>query len=742
MNAKFYTLIGLLLCTTLAFGQEEAKLVKGNMHYANYTFAKAIEQFESLTERDTETTRKLADSYRYIGETEPAEQYYAEVVNADDRNALDYFFYAQMLKSNGKYSEAQSAMGKFQTMNTSDSRAKMHLANANYYEKLQEDQGRFEIRNLDINTSEADFGPAFYGKEKVVFASTNEGVRPIVRKYNWNGKPFLDLYVADKAENGDLSERTGLANNLNTKLHEGTCVFNADQSRIYFTRNNFHENKTAESTEGVNKLKLFMANKKDDAWEKETAVHFNSNEYSVGHPTLSADGKTLYFASDMPGGRGGVDVYKVDVKEDGTLGSPINLGDAINTEGNEMFPFMHAEGNLFFASDGHPGLGGLDVFMATAVGDGFGSIMNLGYPLNDKKDDFSLILDKEMKKGYFSSNRPGGKGDDDIYAFNLLKPLKVIYLLKGYAKDKRAGSVIPGAIVELKGGKGVIIGTATADDKGFYQFEIEPEMQYQLTGTMEEYFDGKSTFDSKNLGDKTVIEEDVLLEKDPGLGVYCLVTDKASGEPIEGVHITVIDNLTNTEFENLHTPATGDFMKPLADKRVNDRLSYQIKLEREGYLSKNVTFNHEIKEPGIINLHEKLDVSMDKIGVGMDLAKIIEINPIYFDLNKSNIREDAAVELEKIVKVMNENPTMEIELGSHTDCRASKGYNSKLSDRRAKSSAKWVQERIGNPDNIYGKGYGESQLVNKCECEGSKVVPCTEEEHQENRRTEFKIIKM
>ncbi len=221
-----------------------------------------------------------------------------------------------------------------------------------------------------------------------------------------------------------------------------------------------------------------------------------------------------------------------------------------------------------------------------------------------------------------------------------------------------------------------------------------------------------------------------------------MVTDRANGQPLDSVYIKVVDLTTGKTVIDEMTTSSGDVMKPLLENKVGDCLKYQIILQRRGYLGKTLKFNHCIDKPGLVSLHQKLDFGMDKLEVGMDIGKVLKINPIYFDLNKYNIRPDAAAELAIIVQVMNDNPTMVIELGSHTDCRSSYAYNEKLSDNRAKSSAKWVREKISNPERIYGKGYGEAILVNGCACEGAVKSTCTEEEHQLNRRTEFIIKKL
>lgn len=592
----------------------------------------------------------------------------------------------------------------------------------------------YDVKNLDINTEQADFGPAYY-MDDIVYVSSKEGVRGIKRTWSGNHLPFLDIYRADVGSTNELTERRQFKRSVNKKFHDGPASFNKAGDLMVFTRNNYE----GKSAEDIRKLKMFYSTKDGESWSSPMPFHFNSSEYSVGQPSLTQDGNICYFASDMPGGQGGVDIYKVTRTSDGSWSNPVNMGSKINTSGKEMFPSIHPSGVLFFSSTSHGSMGEMDIFACQLndIGDP-GQIVQLKAPLNSASDDFALIVDDEMKKGYFSSNRPGGKGDDDLYSVLFNEDLTFGKTIRGIAKDEN-GNPLPESTVNLTDERGNIIESVTTGPDGAYSFSAEPDMKYGITGNKDKYFDGNSMISTT--GDQDVFEADVVLEKDPGFSLYCLVTDREDGAPISGVNISLVDNMTD-EKGTMTTGETGDFRKGLKGKKLNDRITYNLKFEKDGYLAKTVTYNKLLDKPGQINIHEDLDIKLDKIDVGSDIGKIININPIYFDVNKDNIRPDAAIELDKIVMVMNENPTIEIELGSHTDCRASASYNQKLSDRRAKSSAKYIADKITNPERIYGKGYGESKLVNKCECEGSKKVPCTEDEHQMNRRTEFTIVKM
>jgi outer membrane protein OmpA-like peptidoglycan-associated protein len=737
-------LVMLLLCVTAFAAQAQTPTQRrADRYYDRLAYARAIPLYEKLAASnaaDDRTLMRLGDCYRNLGRWGKAEETYGKVAKGASPTAESFYNYAQALRANGKYDESLLWMDKFHGIQLADRRGTEHVTRRDFIQKINGQPAYFDLQSLDINTAQADFGTGFY-KDKVVFTSSRRKRAGVVTIHAWNNNPFLDLFVAGRdSSTGKLSNATLLSRKTNTRYHEGPACFTSNGMTMYFTRNNYFNKEYRKDSKGVNNLKIFRAVWNGTAWVEEN-LPINSDEFSVGHPALSPDGNWLYFVSDMPGGIGGTDVYRVAISEAGKLGVPQNLGNVINTEGNEMFPFVDKDGNLFFASNGHVGLGGLDVNYAAPKGDGFAKPENLGAPVNTPDDDFALVLDASGK-GYLSSNRAGGKGDDDIYAVRLVRPLKQTYLVKGVAKDKRADVLLAGAEISLRDAAGNVIQTVTTGVDGNYQFEVDPAKEYSITGTKEKYFDGVNKFNTNELGEKTELVKDVELEKDPGLSLYALVTDKTNGKPLDGVKMVITDNITGQPVTDMLTPVSGDFRKPLPEKKIGDRISYNIKLDKEGYLGKVVTFNASIEKAGEIKVHEAMDLSLDKIQVGADLAKIIDIKPIYFDLGKSNIRPDAAAELDKIVKVMKENPTMVIELGSHTDCRSSAASNMALSDRRAKSSAAYIISKGIDASRIYGKGYGETKLINGCACEGAVKSTCSEQEHQQNRRTEFIIVKM
>lgn len=729
---KILLLTALFAFCTFGISQEQnnSSLKKAENHFEDYNYKKAINKYSDAKDGSPEVIRKLAESFYKIGNIEKAEVLYGKLTNGDSPEANDFYMYASTLMQNKKYPQALEMMTEYKSLNPDDSRPVEILKNSNYVEQLLKEKDQFTIKNLSINSPQEDFSPVFYNGD-VLFASSREGVKPIRRKWNWNRLPFLDIYQASVETDGELSNAKAFKRTLNKKYHEGPIAFNADETLMTFTRNNYED----KSSDDIIKLKIFTSKMIDGDWEKPVAFPLNNKDYSVGHPSISADGNWMYFASDMPGGFGGVDLYKIPMNQDGSFGDPINMGEKINTEGNEMFPTFHENGMLFYSSDGKPGLGGLDLFVTQISEDGeVGKMMNIGAPINSSRDDFSFTLNNDMSNGYFASNREDGKGDDDIYSFEMLKPFNFGKILQGVAKDGK-GIILADTKVELLDEKGMVIESITTNENGDYSFVVEADKNYTLNGTKPKYFDGDNT--ASTFTDEQIIYADLELEKDPGLSLYALITDKRTGEPLENVKMTIIDNLTGKEIV-YRTPITGDYRRPLNDKRINDRGSYNIKLEKPGYFGKTVTYNTLFEKPGIYEVHKSLDFSLDKLEVGGDISKLIQINPIYFDFDKSNIRPDAAIELDKIVKVMIDYPGIVIELGSHTDARGSDSYNIRLSDRRAKSSAKYIKSQVSNSSSIYGKGYGETKLINGCK----NRVKCSDEEHQENRRTEFIIIKL
>lgn len=587
------------------------------------------------------------------------------------------------------------------------------------------DNDRFKVRNLEMNSEESDISPVYYNG-RVVYSSSKDLNTEVKRVWSKTNLGYYDLYIGDPGGAGELIKTRYFDRDLNMKYNEGPVSFNREGNFMAFTQNYYESKK-------ILKLKIMTSSNVDGKWDEPIHVPFNNPDYSVGHPALNHDASVMYFVSDMPGGYGGTDIYKVLRNEDGTWSRPQNMGDKINTPGNEMFPFIHRDGLLFFSSDGHGGLGGLDVFVSH-VTRGVGEVEHLEAPVNSSADDFSFILSADQYSGYFSSNREEGNGSDDIYSFTNDKKFINIAFLKGLVAD-RDNAVIQNAKVALMDAQGGEIGVLDSDGKGTFNFDLDPNKPYQLVIQKDGYY--SKTLDIAELATSEERIVNVVLDKDPVISLLGVITDKKTGLPISNAKVKLIDNIKGTE-ENLTSNANGMFTKRLEDKRLNESINYNLRVESEGYLSVSVNYNRILDREGQYNVNADLDLMLEKIKVGeTKLEDIISVNAIYWDLSSYKVRPDAAVELDKIVEAMNNNPNVHIELGSHTDSRGSDKQNLQLSELRAKAAAEYIKSKISNPERITYKGYGETQLINRCK----DGVNCSEAEHQANRRTEFKITK-
>lgn len=634
----FISFLSLLAVNSFA----QSGIKKADKQYAKYAYIDATETYERVANKGYKSAdmfMKLGNAYYFNAELEKANKWYGELFAMGGEIDSEYYYrYAQTLKATGDYAKADQMMAQFNQKASDDLRGKNFKDKQDYMEEIKSNSGRYEIADAGINSKYSDYGSAFQGNQ-VIFASSRDTGNFAQKKHKWTNQYFTGLYGAEMSEEGMLSNAKKYAKQINTKFHEASAIFTKDGKTMYFTRNNFNNGKKGKDANRITLLKLYKATLKDSVWSDPTEVSFNSDSYSVAHPALSADEKTLYFASDMPGTLGQSDLWKVSISGD-SFGTPVNLGPTINTEGKETFPFVTDENELYFATDGHPGLGGLDIFASRIKADGtFTAPLNVGTPANSPQDDFAYLINTKTRRGFLSSNREGGQGYDDIYKFLETRKLICEQVLSGIVTDLETGEVLPGAKVTLMDDKFNKLKEVIADDKGFYDMgEVECGKVYWVRGESELY-------ETK--------EQKVTISK----------TDGKTDLPIQ------------------------------------------------------------------------LEKKVKPVTVGDDLAKAFGIKIIYFDLDKWNIRPDAALELEKILDVMKQYPNMKIDVRSHTDCRASHKYNEKLSDRRAKSTMEWLNKNGVSIDRLTGRGYGETQLLNKC----ADGVKCSEEEHQANRRSEFII---
>lgn len=648
---KIKLILAVALFSTASIFAQKVQVAKADKKYDKFAYIDAIEIYERVANKGYESAdvfQKLGNAYYFNAELDKAAQWYGKLMDLDQPVDPEYYFrYSQTLKSIGEYTKANEMLAKFNESKGDDSRAQKYEATKNYLEIIEENSGRYTVENAGaINSKYSDYGSSFLG-DQLVFTSARDTGGIFSRKHKWTNQSFTNLYQSKVSGDGNLEKPERFSKSINSKFHESTPVYTRDGQTMYFTRNNYTDGKEGKNSEKIILLKLYKASLVDGKWTNEVELPFNSNEYSVAHPALSPDDKTLYFASDMPGTLGASDLYKVSIDGE-SYGEPENLGPVFNTEARETYPFMSDENELYFASDGQLGLGGLDIFVSKMEEDGtFKEIHNVGAPVNGKSDDFALLIDTQTKYGFFTSNRDGGQGSDDIYKFKENVPLEYNceQTLAIAVIDQETREVIPNAQVTLLDENMQAIEQVFADENGKYTF------------------------------DKSKVECD----KD-----YT-------------VRVTGINGYSSNE-------------KPV----------------------------HTGKKTGETFVEIPLEKNIKQIGTGTDLAATFGIQNILFDLDKSFIRKDAAAKLAILVEVMNDYPTMKIDVRSHTDSRQTHEYNERLSDRRAKSTIAWIVKKGIAKDRLTGRGYGETQLLNEC----ADGVDCTEEQHQKNRRSEFIILEM
>ncbi len=474
MKIKNFTYTIFFLCIFFNINAQTISIKDADRKYEEYAYADAIKAYESIVNKgtkDEKIVQRLANSYYFTGELQEALKWYDDLFNMNDQQESEYLYrYAQCLKSKGNYQKADEILERFNQKAGLEKRASLIRNEKNYLEEIKSNSGRFDIADAGINSPYSDYGSVVY-HDKIVFTSARDTGGVAKRYFKWTNKSFSKLYKADLMPDGSVSKPELLQKKENVKFNESTPIFTKDGRTMYFTRNNFIDGKRGQNEKQITLLKLYKAELINDQWENIKELPFNSDQYSTAHPTLSIDEKILYFASDMPGTLGLSDLYKVKINEDGTFGEPQNLGSSINTEGRETFPFISGDNELYFASDGRPGLGGLDVFVSKIEEDGtFNDVENVGEPINSKQDDFGFTIDSKNRNGFFSSNRDGGHGFDDIYRFTETRKLICEQDLMGTVTDSESNELLPNASLTLFDEKSNLLLTIVSDEKGNYIF--------------------------------------------------------------------------------------------------------------------------------------------------------------------------------------------------------------------------------------------------------------------------------
>ena len=621
---KIYLTLSFVIASGLLSAQNKDTKTADKL-FDRYEYVDAAKEYLKLTEKgkaDNYVYKQLADSYYNVFNTKEAVKWFAKATE-EKQDAETYYKYAQMLKAEGNYAEADKQMKQFASLAPNDQRAKTFNSNPQYLPTLKSQAKLYDVVKSDISSDKTDFGAVLTNDNNVYFSSSRNTSK---KNSNWNEEPYLDLYKATYNANKTISEAVAV-DNLNTRWHDGPASVSSDGSVMYYGSESFNEKeyvKDKEKKAKFGKIYLYKATNSGGSWSNSKPLPFNNAAYDVRNPSISKDGKTLYFSSNMPGGMGGEDIWKVSVNGD-EYGTPENLGAKINTEANESFPFITDDNVLFFSSNGKQGFGGLDVFKID-LSKGTDAV-NVGAPVNTEKDDFAFTYNTAKKVGFFSSNRGG---NDDIYIADPVCNFKAITVVK----DKVTGKEIDGALVLLTGEKQKTLSSLTTDSSG-----------------------------------KSISE-------------------------------------------------------------FNCMTSYSGQVSKQGYESE--VFNVDIPNDAV-GTDFKVDVVLNPI-LPIITEKEVILQPIFFEFNKSNITQQGAAELDKLVQVMVEHPNMVIFAKSHTDSRGSDKYNLNLSDRRAKSTVQYLVSKGIAKDRISGQGFGESEPKVACD-------NCTEEEYAQNRRSEFLIVK-
>lgn len=633
----------------------------------------------------------------------------------------------------------------------------------------------YRLEFLDVNSKKADFSPTFY-KNGLVFCSGRGDGQGLRKLFSGKGA-FLDLYflpdvgalkgspvdeagiirrshrdrprslgtdesttptandtrtvgtylgtqITEGKGYGDRpeSESARFSRTLNSKYHEGPATFTADGQTVVFTRNNYNHGEYRESSDKVNKLKLYTASQKGGGWEAVQELPFNSDEFSCGHPAFSPDNQTLYFVSDQPGGLGGTDVYAVDFQK-GTWGKPRNLGPGVNSKGNEMFPFVDATGNLYFASDGHPGLGNLDVFFVELkAGKPAGKVLNLGAPFNSPHDDFGFITDGERRSGFFSSNRKRGGTDDDLYRFTLAGSPYACRALTVVVVDAATRQPLSETVLAVEKSGNQSENQRAAE--GRLALCLEENREYLFRVNRAGYAPNTVGFSTRGPADDAPSRLEIPLEKArAAVSLTGRVTTKHDNRPAVGALVVVRNDRDGTTRQT-YAGADGRYTLPLALGS-----GYTVEAVKKGYGS--VGARLEPLDPTTAPERVEADLTLFRKG------DVVQLAPIHYDFNQWAIRPDAAAELDNLADVLKKYPAMRIELRSHTDTRASASFNQTLSAKRARAAVDYLKKKGIPPRRMVPVGLGESQPLVPCPNDD-----CAEEAHQQNRRTEFKVLEM
>ncbi|WP_230679946.1 OmpA family protein [Pontibacter rufus] len=661
LTMKLRFILALLLLTgmlRMAAAVQAQDMKQADKYFNNFEFTQALAAYKAILENgepNLTVVQRIADSYRIMNNSEQAEFWYAQVITFPSADPSNLYLYAESAKRNGNYEKARQLFQEYgRKVPQQAALAQKMAASCDTAIVWVKEAKPYEIAKVStLNSDGADFSPVKL-PDGLLFASDRLSAKEqqTEERYGWTGNGYIQLYFAKSATDSTWANPEPLPPSVNTAYHNGPGDYLEKEQALYFTRTHVVKRssksspdptswfKGSEAGTHTNRLGIYIAERKGDKWENVKPFKYNNTSaYSIGHPALTADGQVLYFVSDMPGGLGETDIYYCERQKDGSWGKPVNAGNVINTSGRESFPSIGEDGNLYFSSDGHLGMGSLDIFKATGSHKAWTGVENLKYPLNTSHDDFGILMHADGKSGLLSSGRMGRDGFDDIFSF---KEVKVPCTLTGRTVERLAQ-------------------------------------------------------------DGTVKKKEI-----PVAQVLLQLFEEGSSKPIE-----------------VYSDQNGNFTFP-----VKAATNYTIKGTKPKYLTQTLSMVPDCR------------FNTDSVKVEMVFNrdtpnKPIVVENIYYDVDKADISPAAARELDKLVQTLKDNPDIRIELSSHTDSRMSDRYNEMLSQLRAQSAVMYIISKGIDRDRLTAKGYGETKLLNRCK----DGVNCSEEEHQENRRTEFKILR-
>ncbi len=748
---KVASIIFAIVCWHFQAPGQSANLLLGHAEYKQLNYTQAILAYEAASDKNLKAYRNLAQCYIAIGHWAHARVCLEKVLDSDLPTPSDIWGLAQLCMRLEDYEAADQALAKLFHAAPRDSRARAYRNAGDYRSLLRKRSNQAEVKFMSFNSEAQDFGLALL-RQQLVFASTRHPYSPIVYEWGGNRSHFTDLYAVNTRHRNPRAKY--FERRFNSRLHDGPIAFSGDGNRCALTRTV----RGKSEAQGVRNLGLYLSTFDGKEWGDLVAFPYNDSTFSIGHATFNEDGTRMYFVSDQPGGRGGTDIWKSDYRA-GRWESPEPVY-SVNTEGDEQFPYYIEEsGVLLFASDGHVGLGGLDLFAAKQKGERFFKIKNLGLPINSSSDDFGIVADGALQSGYFCSNRPAPERskpkrpfddtlaltfDDDIYSFEFLMPFAFGKTISGTVTDDIGDPVEGAELTLLK--DGIVAKTATTSESGQFEFPVDTTGIWVITGSKSLHFDGQATVQVNDEADEYSTQ--LTLNRDPNISIRLVITDSEVGAPMPGVGLTIVNLLTG-DTTLYRTPENGEYFLPLPEKSLKDSISFRFILKLDGHLTKTLSYHHRLDHFGCHDIHKAkvngrfLDFSMRKKTIRDDLALQLGILPYFFEGRDGSAIPDTVGELSAMVGALNDNPTLKIEVVAHTDCRGSDEANLALSEKRAKAIADFLRPKV--PDGAFRityRGAGERFPKSGCRCSGDIDTRCTPEEYQIDRRTEFIILEI